>query len=76
MGDAALALLVGVFLAGLVAFRRARNVLTPEARRAATRQGVRARTRRAAMTGLTVARVTVGVAALAAIIWLTRQLFT
>jgi hypothetical protein len=76
MGDAVVALLVGLFLAGLVAFRRARDVLTPEARRAVARESLRSRTRRATMTGLTVARAVVGVAALAGVVWLTRRLFT
>ena len=76
MGDAALAVLAGVILVGLVAFRRARGVLTPEARRAVARQGLRARTRQAATTALAVGRVAVGVAALFGIVWLARQLFT
>jgi hypothetical protein len=76
MGDAAVAVTVGLVLAGVVAFRRARGVLTPEARREVAREGIRSRTRRAATVALTVARVAVGVAALAGIVWLTRQLFT
>ena len=74
--DAAVAIVAGLVLAGLVAFRRARGVLTPEARRAAARQGLRVRTRRAATTALAVARAAVGVAALVGIVWLARQLFT
>jgi hypothetical protein len=70
MGDAALAVIGGVILVGLVAFRRARGVLTPEARR-----DVRTRTRSAVTAALTVARVAVGVAALIGIVWVTRQLF-
>lgn len=66
MGDAAIAVTVGFVLAGLVAFRRARGVLTPEARREVAREGIAS----------TVARITVGVAALAGIVWLTKQLFT
>ncbi len=66
MGDAAIAVTVGFVLAALVAFRRVRGVLTPEAQRELARQG----------KGSTVARVAVGVAALAAIVWVTRQLFT
>jgi hypothetical protein len=72
MGDAAVAVVAGLVLAGLVAFRRARGVLTPEARRAVARQSIGSRRRRA----LTVARAAVGVAALAGIVWLTKQLFT
>lgn len=74
--DAAIALLAGLVLAGLVAFRRARGVLTPEARRVVARQDRRTRRRQAVSTVLTVARVAVGVVALGGIIWLTRQLFT
>jgi hypothetical protein len=66
MGDAAIAVTVGFVLAALVAFRRVRGVLTPEARREVAREGM----------GFTVGRVAVGVAALAAIVWVTRQLFT
>ena len=66
MGDAAIAVTVGLVLAGLVAFRRVRGVRTPEARREVARKGM----------GFTVARVAVGVAALAVIFWVTRQLFT
>jgi hypothetical protein len=61
MGDALWALLVGFFLASLVAFRRARGVLTPEARRANTPA---------------VVPVVVGLTALAVIVWLTRRLLT
>ena len=66
MGDAAIAVTVGFVLAALVAFRRVRGVLTPEAQREVAREG----------KGPTVARVAVGVTALAAIVWVTRQLFT
>lgn len=74
--DAAVAIVAGLMLAALVAFRRARGVLTPEARRAAARQGLRTRTRRAAITALTVARAALGGVALIGIVWLARQLFT
>jgi hypothetical protein len=70
------ALIVGGLLLAAVAFRRGRRVVTPEARRAAARQAMGTRTRRAATAALTVARVGVGLAALAGIVWLTRQLFT
>ena len=76
MGDAALALIAGLVLGGIVAFRRARGVLTPEARRAVAREGIRSRTRRATATALSVGRAAVGLAALAGIVWLTWQLFT
>lgn len=66
MGDAAIAVTVGLVLAGLVAFRRVRGVLTPEARGEVARERM----------GFTVARLAVGVTALAAIVWVTRQLFT
>ena len=66
MGDAAIAVTVGFVLACLVAFRRVRGVITPEARREVAREKM----------GFTVARVAVGVAALAAIVWVTRQLFS
>jgi hypothetical protein len=76
MGDAALAVVAGLILVCLVAFRRARGVLTPEARRAVAHQSLRQRTRRATATALTAARVAVGAVALVGIVWLTRQLFT
>jgi hypothetical protein len=60
----------------VVAFRRARGVLHPEARRAATRQSIGTRSRRALTAALTVTRAAVGVAALVGVVWLTRQLFT
>jgi hypothetical protein len=66
MGDAAIAVTVGFVLAVLVAFRRVRGVLTPEARREVSRKG----------NGAMAARVAVGAAALVAIVWVTRQLFT
>ena len=66
MGDAAIAVTVGFVLAALVAFRRVRGVLTPEVRREVAREG----------RGATFARLVVGVVALAAIVWVTRQLFT
>jgi hypothetical protein len=69
------ALIVAGLLLAAVAFRRGRRVATPEARRAAARQPMRTRTRRAATAALTVARVAVGVAALVGIVWLTKQLF-
>jgi hypothetical protein len=64
MGDAVWALLVGFFLASIVAFRRARGVLNPEVRREVARANMRVRT-----------RVLVGTVALAAIVVVTRQLF-
>jgi hypothetical protein len=71
-----LALASGVaFLLALVAFRRARGVLTPPARRAAARQSIGTRSRRVATAVLVVARVALGVAAMGGIVWLTRQLF-
>jgi hypothetical protein len=73
--DTGIAVAAGVVLA-LVAFRRARGVLHPEARRAATRQAIGTRSRRALTVALTVARTAVGVAALAGVVWLTRRLFT
>ncbi|MEW6473760.1 MAG: hypothetical protein AB1679_16025 [Actinomycetota bacterium] len=71
-----MAIVVGLVVAGVIAFRRARGVLTPEARRVAARPGLRTRTRQAATTGLTVGRVAVGVAALVGIVWLATELFT
>ena len=65
---------VGLLLA-VVAFRRARGVLTPTARRAATREGIGTRTRRAVTVVLTVIRAAVGVAAFLGIVWLARELF-
>ena len=63
-----------VFLLAIVAFRRAREVVTPEARRAAARQVPRSR--RLVTAALTVVRVAVGLAALGGVVWLTKQLFT
>ena len=73
--DIALAVAAGLLLA-VAAFRRARGVLTPTARRAAARQAIGTRSRRIATAVLTVARAMVGLAALVGIVWLTRQLFT
>ena len=72
--DLALAGAVGLLLA-VVAFRRARGVLTPPARRAAARESIGTRTRRAATAFLTIARAAVGVAAFLGIVWLARELF-
>ena len=73
--DVAWAVGAAVLLA-IVAFRRGRRVATPEARRAAARQAIGTRSRRLVTFSLTVVRVAVGVAALAGIVWLTKQLFT
>ena len=73
--DIGLAIGAAVLLA-IVAFRRRRGVLTPEARRAVARQSIRTRSRRAATTALTIARAAIGIAALVGIVWLTRELFT
>lgn len=62
-------------LLAIVAFRRARNVRTPEARRSAARQSRGARPPRVATAVLTVARAAVGVAALFGIGWLAWELF-
>jgi hypothetical protein len=70
-----LAVAAGVALV-LIAFRRARGVLHPEARRAATRQAIGTRSRRVLTGVLSVARATVGVAALVGVVWLTKRLFT
>jgi hypothetical protein len=72
--DAAVALGAG-FLLAVVAFRRARRVRTPEARRVAARQVAGSRSRRVALAVLAVIRVAVGVTAMAGIVWLTRELF-
>lgn len=71
--DVAVAVGVGVLLA-IVGFRRRRRVATPEARRAAVRASV-SRPRRFVNTTLTVARAAVGLAALAGIAWLAKQMF-
>jgi len=60
----------------MVAFRRVRGVARPEVRRAQTRRAIGTRSRRFLTAVLAVARVAVGVAALAGIVWLTRQLFS
>ena len=69
-----LAVAAGLVLA-MVAFRRVRGVLTPQARRAATRQAIGTRSRRLLTAVLSVARAAVGVAALAGIVWLALRLF-
>ena len=71
--DVAVAVAAGLLLA-VVAFRRARRVATPEARRAAVRASI-SRPRRFVNATLTVARAAVGLAALAGIAWLTKQMF-
>jgi predicted lysophospholipase L1 biosynthesis ABC-type transport system permease subunit len=73
--DAVVAVLAGLVVA-VVAFRRARRVQTPQARRAAARQAIGSRSRRFATAVLTVARAAVGVAALVFIVWLTGRLFS
>lgn len=69
-----LAVAAGLVLA-MVAFRRVRGVLTPQARQAATRQAIGTRSRRLLTAVLSVARAAVGVAALAGIVWLALRLF-
>lgn len=64
-----------LFLLAIVAFRRARGVLSPTARRAAARQAIGTRSSRIATAVLTVGRAAVGVAALVGIVWLTWELF-
>jgi hypothetical protein len=73
--DTGFAVVAGVVLA-VVAFRRARGVLHPEARRAVTRQAIGTRARRALTVTLAVARAALGIAALVGVVWLTRRLFT
>jgi hypothetical protein len=73
--DTAVAVVAGLLLA-VVAFRRARRVVTPEARRVANREAIGTRSRRLATALLTIARAAVGLAALVGIVWLTKQLFT
>ena len=70
-----MAVVAGLVLA-VIAFRRARGVLHPEARRAVTRQAIGTRSRRLLTAVLSLARVAVGLVALVGIVWLTRQLFT
>jgi hypothetical protein len=73
--DTGMAVVAGLILA-VVAFRRARGVLHPEARRVATRRAIGTRSRRLLTAVLSVARAAMGVAAIVGIVWLTRQLFT
>jgi hypothetical protein len=73
--DTAVAVVAGLLLA-VVAFRRVRRVVTPDARRVANREAVGTRSRRLATAALTIARAAVGLAALVGIVWLTKQLFT
>jgi predicted histidine transporter YuiF (NhaC family) len=73
--DTAVAVVAGLLLA-VVAFRRGRRVLTPQARRVANREAIGSRSRRFATAVLTVARAAVAVAALVGIVWLTKRLFT
>jgi len=69
------AVAAGLVLA-MVAFRRVRGVVHPEVRQAATRRAIGTRSRRLLTAVLAVARVAVGLAALAGIVWLTFRLFT
>jgi len=69
------AIVVAAVLLAVVGFRRGRRVATPEARRAAARRAIGTRSRRFVTFALTVARVAAGVAALAGIVWLTKELF-
>ena len=71
--DTGIAVAAGLVLA-VIAFRRARGVLHPEARREATRRAIGTRSRRALTAVLSVARAAVGVAALVGVVWLTRRL--
>ena len=73
--DVAVVVVAGLLLAG-VAFRRARRVRTPEARRVAVRETRGVRARRAVTAFLALARAGVGVAALLGIVWLAWQMFT
>jgi len=72
--DTVLAVAAGLVLV-MVAFRRARGVLHPQARRAARREAIGTRSRRALTAFLTVARAAVGLAALGGIVWLAIRLF-
>ncbi|HTC79942.1 MAG TPA: hypothetical protein VK848_00225 [Acidimicrobiia bacterium] len=72
--DTAMAIVAGLVLA-MVAFRRVRGLLHPEARREATRQAIGTRSRRMLTAILAIARVAVGLAALAGIVWLATRLF-
>ena len=69
-----MAIVAGLVLA-MVAFRRVRGVLHPETRREATRQAIGTRSRRMLTAILAIARVAVGLAALAGIVWLASRLF-
>lgn len=69
-----MAIVAGLVLA-MVAFRRVRGLLHPEARREATRQAIGPRSRRMLTAILAIARVAVGLAALAGIVWLATRLF-
>lgn len=83
--DTGLAVVAGLVLA-VIALRRARGVVHPELRRAQSRPvaagrasagggAIGSRYRRAVIAAQATVRVAVGLAALAGIVWLTRQLF-
>jgi len=74
MEDKAIGIVAAVVLA-MIAFRRVRGVLTPPARRAATRRAVGTPGRRALSAALLGVRVAVGLAALGGIAWLAVRLF-
>jgi hypothetical protein len=72
--DKGIGLVAAVVLA-MIAFRRVRGVLTPQARRAATGRAVGSPNRRALTAALVGVRVAVGLAALSGIVWLAVRLF-
>ena len=74
MEDKAIGIVAAVVLA-MIAFRRVRGVLTPQARRSATRRAVGPPGRRALSAALLGVRVAVGLAALGGIAWLAVRLF-
>jgi|GEM_PF-5339976 len=67
--------LVAALVLAMIAFRRVRGVLTPEARRGATGRAVGSPGRRALTAAQVGARVAVGLAALSGIVWLAVRLF-
>jgi len=72
--DRAIGVVAAVVLA-MILFRRVRGVLTPQARRAATRRQVGSPARRGLTAALLGVRVVIGLAALGGIAWLAIRLF-
>jgi hypothetical protein len=72
--DKTIGLVAAVVLA-MIAFRRLRGVVSPEARRAATRRAVGSPSRRGLTAAFFGVRIVIGLAAVGGIAWLAVRLF-